>query len=120
MTGVTQVVRCAQRVFWHGRFGLLALLAQLPPSLQQMAQTVLMVRPGERDFLTNPIGDMPVPKLEFFQERRPATAGVHQVTAVTMPAAPLAQLRPIPPAVRQNAAEALRQTARASSGVLRY
>lgn len=62
MTGVTQVVRCVAE---QGRFGLVALLAFLPPALQRVAARLACLSRAELDTFNNPLG--PMPKIEFFQ-----------------------------------------------------
>ncbi|KAI8466968.1 MAG: hypothetical protein J3K34DRAFT_47626 [Monoraphidium minutum] len=66
MTGVTQVVRCVTE---QGRFGLIALLALLPAALAAAAAALLKLSPAEMDTLNNPVGPMPMPKFEFFNEQ---------------------------------------------------
>lgn len=67
MTGVTEVVRCDRRVYLHGRFGLLALLAWLPLRMQRAVQSVLLARPDEREAFANPLGPMPRAPMDVFQ-----------------------------------------------------
>jgi hypothetical protein len=67
MTGVTEVVRRARRAYWQGRFSLLALIAYAPAFLRPALRSALMMMPGESRALANPVGDMPMPRLEFFK-----------------------------------------------------
>ena len=59
MTGVTQAVQCARRIYCHGRW---ALLSRLPAGLRSA-----LISSAESAAFANPLGDMPMPKLEFFQ-----------------------------------------------------
>lgn len=66
MTGVTQVVRCvAEQV----RFGLVALLALLPPATVRAAMALLRLAPADVEVYENPVGAMPQSKYEMYQAR---------------------------------------------------
>eukprot|EP00798_Chlamydomonas_sp_ICE-L_P013706 gene13707-19598_t len=68
MTGVTNLLHSYRKVYWHSRIGLLSFIALFPLRFQGAMRWALMVAPQESDHYSNPIGNMPMPRLEYFQK----------------------------------------------------
>lgn len=70
MTGVTEIVRACRIHYWRGRLGLLQLLALLPRPLQPIAETLVLGSAREGHALEDPMGPMPMPRLDMFLEHQ--------------------------------------------------